>query len=1468
MKKSHSWIALLLALVMLLSIFTACADNGESSTSESDEPETTAGSSSEATSASETQDTTESDSAVTGESDTSITTESETNETSESVEKNEDRRVELIELANELKNTVTSHYGDASRKTVAIDNNVMSLEYRVQNENNDVQLAHLSTPDGKTYIAETMDVFVRLTDGKTFYSSGSVQDATLNIYRYGYYYFENRIEGQVFANEVEPTEIFTIDHTKHKNISDIKPPEITAEGTYRFRISSKTDPWISYTTEFAADNYDFLEITMKVDGELTNSSSQVFVIAGSKSSFNQDQSINFKLKDDGEYHTYRIPLRELEDYTGTVKGIRFDINAMPRTTVDIKEIRVFKAKNVGISLDLSMQRSFLTYSDKLHHLIQLSTESIIENVAEVGMVTEISADTVAKLVVKDKNGLHYDMDLAGIDWASAEYAGFDIKEAGIFGYILPCDDNSGSMEITLENGVYVITQIKAVKNNQLIPSKEGTRNANDFFMGQRIYNDETHDFDSFLHEAECERHPLTKENVIVANFDNARFNGYQPLYGYYKFTVDGTGFNQAYERFPNRQYRVEFTINGDDKDRQMYVCTYTSSGCLESAVLLDSRDMLLPVPVEVGKNFAGDGENTIYNLDDAAYGETYLPMIVHADEAVNYSIINLYQNWGIFPLKQISSIQYHVPYYHLSTGVTETNCIVQLATSGPGLPDHRAMSAPLWPTQPQHSSAGSHNFLIYTDKEDGYMISENTNAVIDSYGPTYCDITLGYQSANGKIDATYIHTEMPQTDENRAYYEMSYVFNEDVSFDNFAEDFSFYRVTDNNSEGTYKQLGYLDENNESKVIASNQDKTKTPSYVLGNNCPYFSFFDMPDYYSNGINAFGYVNLGCLIKSVEIICGGEKIEANMIIHNPKDWVVLSLNLGKISFKKGDTIKLNMILMPWGSEELDYTVAEPDKNVRIARQNTLLNPLTITPGENCEVIESVFVPKAATTNGKSAEFTISGGNNNSTVRIYGFDTLTVPVIEQFVNNKWRPYKVNSISKVDNEGYGNYYDGYMVHYDGDGTYSYSFVIEMDNGAPRTFRISMDEDFEGWTKPIPAEVIVKDPDPINIWVDPQELYDKLLGSTMIHSVELCEEGAYIRIQANPNVAEAYVNCYNDTVAEYFDVTATGQYMVVKYRVSPDCEQIPFFEIWTSTVAGSAAEGHQYRYRDIVQNGEWQVLILDMSKIKPNSFTANADGTYYAKYLRLDFFDANTPADTTLDIAYMGFCDSLEKLLEFNRDVPTVTFFDETSAIYDTATGEAITPSVPDVPDVPVIEDEVYIDPVSGFTKFDGHYGATIDMVNGGGLGNADLLNKTTYSTTGIAQVAYNDTTLDNAKLTISGWAGVEGGIEKYVWSADGGKTWYDCENHLDGAKKSYGGILDAIQNKTGYTFIDREASMINGSFQGTKGAGANASGIAANLSDFAGQTVHVIFAAVPKTAPNTLCVLIYFTGVKVISE
>ena len=1244
-KNSLRFLSLLMVLCLSAGILASCGGGKDEITTSADS-ETIANTETEGETKS--QDT---------EGSTSADTEPETE--TEKVVELQGEEAELIQLAYDLKNGVNPYYSDASRSEVTIENQTMNLGYVIASGNRNMQVSHLSTPTGNDYITNTMDVVLNMQNGKSYLASASKDNAILNIYRYGYYYYETRLEGQSFMNDLVTEKEIVIQPDKYSNAIGVKRPEMV-DGVFTYRMGADNDPQLQYKVNFDAAEYEYLEITLRLAEHKDNL--QIFIIAGSHTAYSTEQSYLFMPEVGDEFVTYRIPLAEtFNDYTGTVSGIRFDINAAVSSTVEIKSIRVFKASYNGAPESLSIQRSFLTYSDKLHHLVQLSTAETVTGVASVDIVTRIDANTVDKLIVKDKNGSKTTLD--GVDWSSCEYVGFDIKNAGIFGYILPYDGEGGSIKVTLDQGVYTVTQSKVPENNQLVPSPLLSENAKDFFMGMRVYNDETHTFGAFIKEAECERHPLTDKNITVDTlYDNSKFVGYDSLRGFYKFTLNGSNFNKSFYIFPNRQFRVSFTVKGDEYDRQMYFMTHMrDNGGLECAVLLGDGDLLLPVPIEVAKNFNGDGENTIYNLDDHQYAETYFPMVVNAGDTKEYTIVHLYQNWGLFPLKQISSIQYYTPFYHLSTGVTETNCIVPFSEAGPGLPDHRAMSAPLWPTQPQHTSGGSHVFLHYINENGVTQISNTTYATIDSYGPTYADIELGFITADNRIEAKYTHMEMPQTDENRTYYNLSYTFLDDVSFKNFAREFRFYRVTDNNSTGYYTKVGYLDENNKSQVVAANSKEKGLQEFVLGDRCPYFTFFDMADRSPDTGAAYGYVNVSFLIYNSTIIQDGKEITPNFFLRNNDQYLTLSLDLGEVTFKKGDTITINAIIMPWGSQELDYSGSEPDANVRRVRENTLLNPLKATADADCQVIDSVFLPKLRTTNGESADFTLSGGENNVTVRVYGFNVLSAPLVEEFVNGRWVKYDLSSSNAPDAYGYGYEYDGYMVHYDGDGTYSYSFVTEMKDGAPRKFRITVIDDFRGWSKVAYEEdsSISTENDPLNVYIDPTELDNlsiEIIGS--ISGRELAEDGAYLRYFGNPAAGESFIKAFSADNIAYAGLEETGQYAVFKYRLPKDAPiKLNNFQFFASTVNASPTGPEKFSFFEMEYDDEWHVVIIDLARFIPVPyFSANDDGTYLAKFFRIDFFNmVGVPEDMYIDFAYIALHDNLEEIYKFNEDMDEV---------------------------------------------------------------------------------------------------------------------------------------------------------------------------------------------------------------------
>ncbi len=1199
-----------------------------------------------------------------------------------------DKDRDLIEHANALANGTQTYYAEPERLNVAIENKTMSLKYGLLADSDEIYLKNLSNTKGQAYIQNTFDVFVKTEEGEKFYASNSLSGPKLNIYRYGYYYYENRIEGQTFISDIvaDPNYTYTVDIQTPQDKNSVATYGSGANGSAYFTAPSQpNDIWISYKVDdLNTEDYDFIEF--KVKAENAGAAGQIFIVAGDATTYTAEQSLSYTFIGDNQWHVYRLPLTGISGYEGTLRYVRLDIDAASNTRVDIEYVRIYKSKYEGIDPDLSIQRSFLTYSDKLHHLTQFSTPTEITGISEVGMETKIAADTVNAIVVKDSGGLKYSLN--SVDWATAEYAGFDIENAGIFGYILPADDKSGNLEIINNGTDYIITQTLAV--TKFTPSEKGKRNNNDLFFGQRLYNDETHDFTAFIHEAECERHPLTNENIIVDfNEEGAKFSGYDALYGFYRFTVSGTAFNQAYYDYPNRHYNVRFTVKGDDRDRQMYFMTRCSgSGCLESAVLLNDQDMLLPIPMEVAKNFSGDGENTIYNIDDAQYGEAFFPVIVNAGEKRTCNAINLYQNWGRFPLKQISSIQFHQPYYHLSTGATETNCIVPYPQNGPGLPDHRGMSAPFWSGQPQHNSAGGHSFLRYTDSTGTSYSSQNTVAAIDSYGPTYCDITLEYVTIDGKVTAEYTHTEMPQLDENRGYYEMKYTFHDDVSFNDFKNDFTFYSVTDNNGTGVYQKVGYLDVNNESQVVDAEHSST-IQTYILGKECPYFSFFMMPDWNRESTSAQGYSNLSMLFKDWKVVSNGVEIDTpNLCLRNKSETLYLSMDLGNISFKAGDTITINAILMPWGSQEMEddpanrlnkpqtedyvtyhYSDTLPDgtlymdKNVRDVRENTLLDPLTITADENCTKIDTPFVPKVKSTNGRSATFTVSGGYDNNTVRVYGFDKLTVPYVEEYVGGEWVEYEVSSKNTPDEKGYGHNYDGYMVHYDADGTYSYSFVFNMTDTESRTFRVSAEKDFEGWAYD-PSDVKETE---MNVLVTGKVLYESANRAKDIYYSEkeyYDEDGGFVRLYINPTAGESYAEAYDG------GTRPGGKYIVYKYRIpTTNSRNIGSLQFWTGTERSNAGGSD---YIDINANavrhdGEWHVMVVDVTKSKKadSVFAQNEYGQYIPRYLRVDTTNAKMEEGDYVDVAYLGFSDSLAEIIAANQDMAEIDLINAGNATY-----------------------------------------------------------------------------------------------------------------------------------------------------------------------------------------------------------
>ena len=1213
-KRFLSLLSLLLLACMLLSTFAACKDRPN----DGPEEETT---------------------------DETVTTPEEKEPVRESILSGD--YAALVENAKWLENGVNAYFTTPNRDAYTVENQKMKLNYSFKTDSPQL-VTSLTTPGGKAYLQNTMDVYVKMEDGKTYYASGSSAAGTANIYRLGYYYYDVHLADQNFINSVTVTNGRALNISGLRKANDMTEPVVT-DGILSSTILSSSDAFIYGNLKFRTDEADNLQVTMRTTGV---SEVQLYLKIGSDD-YSNARWVRAAVTNDGEWHTYTFPLNDatVTDYSGTVNAIRLDFVGASGHKVEIKEIKVNKIKTDNAP-PLYLDRTLHVYSDKLNHVVRICAESDTNGIAEIGQITTIAADTVDKLIVKDAGGEHTSLD--GVDWATAEYIAFDIKGVGVFGYILLKDASSGQMTVSLADGKYTITQFTTPENGTILAPVNS--NENDFYMGQRIYTDLTHDFDGFLKAAYEERNPLSPENIKVDTTasPDAAFVGYDAIRGAYKFTMEPeSNFNIPYYESWNKHYNLVFDITGDDRDRNIYVMTYAHGTCLENGVLLGKGDMLLPVSLEVCKNFGHEDEEPLFDCGDDPYSETYFPMTLKAGQTEHFTVLNLYQNWGNYPLKQISSIQFFSPYYHLSTGVSESNCIAPYYVYNKDLytlPDHRAMSGPLWsemenPTngvQPQHTNGGQHYWLQYTTADGKYSASDNEQNIINSYGPTYADIDMTYLSDDGKIKVTYNHMEMPQTDENRTYYQISYEVLDDVSFSDFKRDFSFYSVR--GLSGDYGLIGYLDANN-NPIMTTNVSDGNTAYYTLGNVFPYF---DMCNMFAGTVN--DYVNVSMIIADAQFTVNGQKIDAPFVVKNEFLAAYLTLDLGEVTLKKGDTFTINAIIMPWGSHLTDYSAEHPDQNVLDVRQNTLIDPLKVdvTVGEN---VSSIFLPQIKAQN-NVAEFTLSGGENNIALRVYGFDKLTVPKIYEKVDGKWVEYKVSSLNNPDNKGHHHYYDGYMVYYDGDGTFSYSFIVPMSDKA-RTFKVELDNDFNGWPEdPDPADNLPPAPElPLTVYFTPEQLEPLAKSGSGFGEIKLADDGSYLRLHGNGTSGEAFFNIFTSASG------LTGQYAVLRYRtVKTDSQKFHTVEFFSGTKDSAPSGNADFAHTPgIIEDGEWHVMIFDLATFLPNAFVSRDDGTYHAKYLRLDAFGQVTDPDVYMDIAWIGMDGSLEEILAECQDLDTV---------------------------------------------------------------------------------------------------------------------------------------------------------------------------------------------------------------------
>lgn len=892
-----------------------------------------------------------------------------------------------VVYANNLANQVQGYYNNESRSSYTLENTDTILI----NDLSESKMSTLTNKDGDIYFADTLDYFIKDKDGEIYYNSKSNYSGRINTLRLGYYYYESHVYDMTFGSKGAyiPTKTADIGKFDEGNFFVLQNNVIT-------RVENK-----KLVMDYEEGSLGIITVEKKNISLDLNKFPQInLIMTGSPESVLFTPYINGFATDDTIEVTpgYSFNLKD-RGYEGkTLTG--YKISFVPEgtyTTLSVKGTER-KAQPRAISLDKTAH----FYSDKYHQEMHIVTQEAMCNLDSMGMEIKLEKSTVKKTINEEG------------------FVGFDIKKAGILGFILPSDNSVDNINVSETEDIYIITISKNLPDS--VPTEYHQR------FGIRIYTDYTHSFDDLINEANIERNPVSKIEIEGENQDNAEFLGYDYIRGMYRFDMDGSHFNEAYYEKPNKYFNGYVSFINDNLPRNAYIWFNTDNACLESAALLDKNNILQPIPMQVGKNFSGESEEAFYLSGDKAYGDTIFPITAKENETLSFKLLNLYQNWGLTPLKQISWIQFVCSYYHLSTGVTESNCIAPYYFNGTinTLPDFRARSGIMWAHQPQFNSVGVPSFV--TSKT-------YTGSKINSYGPTYADVEYSYIDAEeGLYKYTLRHVEFPQTDENRTYYTITIEFLKNGKISELP-----LTIFDS-SDTFYDNFSYLDKNNK-EVEFNTSALIGKPAVeeTLGNKGGFVSLYNInfPTEGSRG------ANVSYIVKNISGKLNGKNytngVKCKVSLNNNEGSYTFKLlpDVNEVKFRKGDKLTLDIILLPWGSFE-----SEGNETTTKVRTDSVLNSCNVVPVIG-EKIDDTWIPTVKCIE-NTAEIALSGGCNNNVVKLTNISVLGKPDIK--IKTEDGSYKEYIVGNED-------YDGYTVFYNKDtGNYEYSFIWRE----PGTYKIS----------------------------------------------------------------------------------------------------------------------------------------------------------------------------------------------------------------------------------------------------------------------------------------------------------------------------------------------------------------------------------------------------------------------------
>ena len=491
--------------------------------------------------------------------------------------------------------------------------------------------------------------------------------------------------------------------------------------------------------------------------------------------------------------------------------------------------------------------------------------------------------------------------------------------------------------------------------------------------------------DAFLDDL----HPLDAKSFELTN---AIFNGYDSASGLYVLSttqrLDAFSFEESF-RNPSRRIESRITLKNESSARQIVLKTQTGVGNLEAAVVTNTNGFLLPIPAQVSKNFAGEKEEP----DDTAFGDSYVPLTLNSAEVRSFQLFHLTQNWGVCPLKQVSSVRFFHIYWHLSTGASETTCFsmnwMEAGFRGAfeptifHIPDYRPMTGPMWPGQPQHHCAQFPGFLQYNDGKARLVYDYTT---FDSISPLLARFTMHFHTSDDAVRVSLRIMEAPQADEMRTFIRLRYDWNKPVRIEGDARD--NFRLVNIFEHRTASQILWT--NPEGKTNAADVRSDKSLS-VLGTplckSAPVIGSHrsDPPV----GDDEFESL---VLLRSFTAKLEGKPIERAALSARFNEKVGsywLTTEKPSLALQPGDFVEADILLMPHGEPAPLWLKPQRERSRFALQDQPRVEKVSL--GKKLGDF-----PATVMADNDAAAFQISGGADRMPIIIEGFSPARVPLL----------------------------------------------------------------------------------------------------------------------------------------------------------------------------------------------------------------------------------------------------------------------------------------------------------------------------------------------------------------------------------------------------------------------------------------------------------------------------------------